>query len=498
MTIQRQYSLPNCTLVVEGLGDLLPFSSEPRPPISTLINVECRLLGEEKPLSGGREFLDSLIKAVNLYTQELLSGLHSNRGNKDLGQQVQFQRVSDTVHRLSIRPEGVDGATGHSEPREITLNTVQLFDLVEAIDQLLADGQTLPELALNLKPVSRREIAKHEPMVERVVPAALGISGLAAAAVLLSMLPVPKVETPKDLYPVRSATTSPLNQTPSPSLSPPGETSPSPSARSSGDASENASPKPSVSPKGEGLSSTPANSSSTASPEVNLKKLETTLTTAAEITNGEDLETLGKQLRDQLEKNWAPNVALPKDLTYRVGVSRAGAILGYKPVGQDSLENARKTPLLELIARQGDRPQNEPLAQFKVLFTASGGVEVAPWRDVMVSPVSGITEITDLAQLEAILPKLRSKINQNWTGRPNFTEDLIFKVRVKQDAEIVDYNPENDAAARYAQDTPLAKLGKPIVDGNTASNSDPLALYKVVFKAPQGGVEISPWRGWSH
>lgn len=116
----------------------------------------------------------------------------------------------------------------------------------------------------------------------------------------------------------------------------------------------------------------------------------------------------------------------------------------------------------------------------------------------MTSPVSGITEITEIDKLEKILPKLQTQINQGWPGTPAFTEDLIFKVRVKQDGSVVDYSPENDAAARYVQETPLVKLGKPIADGNSAPTQEPLALYKVVFNAPNGAVEISPWRGWQN
>ncbi len=474
MTIQRLYSLPNCSLLLEGLGDVISLGQpDARLPMSMVINAECRLAGYEKPLSGGREFLDSLVKAVSQYAQDLLSGLNSTRSTQDPSQLVQLERISETMHRLSVRSQ-VEGSTTLTPPIEIDLNTVQLFDLVEAVDQLLADTQTLPDLTLNLKPLSRREIVQQQTASKQLVPAAIGVSGLAAAAVLLSLLPVPKVEPPKDLYPVRGQTSSTTGSNPSPTVPPSPTTSPAASSPAAA-----TSPSPTA----------------TASPD--LKQLEDTLVKAPELTDAAQLNTLGQQLRERLNQTWTSRSAVTQDLTYQVGVSTDGAILGYKPVNPASLENANKTPLLDLVPRQPG-VTSTPLALFKVVFTGSGNVEVAPWKQVMTSPISGISEITETRQLEAILPKLTSQINQNWAKDPTFQEDLIFKVRVKQDGTIVDYSPENDAAARFAQETPLAKLGKPIADGNTAPTAEPIALFKVVMRPPNGALEVSPWRGWQN
>ncbi|MBF2028640.1 MAG: DUF4335 domain-containing protein [Oscillatoriales cyanobacterium C42_A2020_001] len=473
MTIQRLYSLPNCTLLLEGLGDVISLGqSDARLPMSMVINAECRLAGYEKPLSGGREFLDSLVKAVSQYTQDLLSGLNTTRAANDPAQLVQIQRLSETMHRLRVRSQ-TEGSSTPSHTTEIDLNTVQFFDLVEAVDQLLADAQTLPDLTLNLKPLSRREIVRERTTGQQIVPAAIGVSGLAAATVLLSLLPVPKVEPPKDLYPVRGQT-SQTTSTPSPTTAPPSPTN-APTA-----------------------AATPAaNPSPTTSASPDLKKLEDTLAKSPEITDGAQLTTLSQQLREKLDQSWTSRSAVTQDLTYQVGVSGDGAVLGYKPVNPASLENTSKTPLLNLVPRQVGTA-SAPLALFKVVFTGSGNVEVAPWRQVMTSPISGISEITETNRLEAILPKLTSQINQNWSKDPMFQEELIFKVRVKQDGTVVDYSPENDAAARYAQDTPLPKLGKPIANGNTAPIEEPIALFKVVIKPPSGALEISPWRGWQN
>jgi hypothetical protein len=481
-TIQRLYSLPNCSLMLEGFSNnLLLNSTEFRPLLSILINAECRLARLQKPLSGGRDFLDSLVAVVSQYAQEFLSGLHATRVPKQTTTGlVQLERVNDNTHRLRLRSPLVLDSTPPltpPSPTEIDLSTVELFDLVEAIDQFLADTQTLPDLSLNLKPLSRKEIVKTETATKQVVPAAIGLASLAAAAFAFSLLPFPKVEPPKDLYPVRSGETT---TTPTPPI--PG-TSPTPAATS----------QPTPSPSASAISSSPS-----PSPAADLKKLEETLATAPEITDSATLEQLSTQLRGTIEPRWTTQSAIPQDLIYQVGVGKDGAILGYKPVNPAALDNVAKTPLLDLVARQGDRPTSDPLARFKVVFTPNGALEVTPWKQLTTSPITGITEITESAKLEAILPKLKSQINQGWATAPNFSEDLIYKVRVKADGTVVDYSAENDAAARYVQETPLSKLGKLITGSNTAPVQEPLALYKVVFTPPEGAVEISPWRGWQN
>ena len=61
MSIQRQYSLPNCTLMLEGWGNDLPLAgaSTTRPVLSILTSATCLFAGHEKPLTGGREFFES-------------------------------------------------------------------------------------------------------------------------------------------------------------------------------------------------------------------------------------------------------------------------------------------------------------------------------------------------------------------------------------------------------------------------------------------------------
>ncbi|MDB9484098.1 DUF4335 domain-containing protein, partial [Dolichospermum circinale CS-537/05] len=73
MNIQRKYSLPNCTLLLEGLSDMTrtagnqggiaPNFQDLRPELSILVNAECYLSSHTQPIVGGREFFESLVTA---------------------------------------------------------------------------------------------------------------------------------------------------------------------------------------------------------------------------------------------------------------------------------------------------------------------------------------------------------------------------------------------------------------------------------------------------
>ncbi|MBW4468865.1 MAG: DUF4335 domain-containing protein [Stenomitos rutilans HA7619-LM2] len=479
MSIQRQYNLPNCTIVLEGWGDSIVTSqSEARPLMSQLMSAECHLVGEEKPLTGGREFLESLTAAVSLYAQELLSGIRAFKAPHASLKLVQLERLDETHHRLSVLPPDADPGSGIAThlTRQIDLTTVQLFDLVEAVDQFFADTQTLPDLALKVTPLAKRYVRSSEPVTKQAVPAAIGASGLALAAIAFFFIPTPQVRQPSDLVPKASSTSS-TTGSPSPSASPPtpiaSGTPPSPSASAA---------------------TAPSSSPSAAQPD--LTKLESTLTAAPDITDPTQIQTLQKQLSSQLDQAWKNRTTVKQDLVYRVGVVKDGALVGYKPINPAALTNVNQTPLPSLlyIPTNGSQPTTEPIAQYKVVFTPTGVVDVTPWSEAVASPITGIAEITDPAQIKVLQPTLYDQIDKAWKDKPTFKKDLVFRVRVKQDGTIVDYKPDDQSAANYEKEVPLAKLGKLAADGDTEAMSEPLALFKAVFK-PDGKLEISPWRG---
>ncbi len=490
MTLQRQYSLPNCTLILEGLSDTGgQGQGEMRPVMSLLINAECHLPGQENPLVGGREFFESLVTAVSLYAQEFLSGVHLPRHTySDRPSFVRLERLDRAHHRLIVEK---DLNNPNSEERVIDLTTVQLFDLVEAIDQFVADTQTLPFWSLNLSPVPKRYARSGEPLAKQVVPASIGVSGLALAAIAFFSLPTMRVKTPECLAPGASDCPGVVANTPSPGASP--TIIPSPAA----------SPSPTSAASPSPTASTP-----------DLARLETALTAAPPITNAQELKTLGDGLTAQIREKWKTQSAVTEPLAYRVGVARNGDVVGFKAESQTALDQARQTPLLDLLylPANGSAPSSEPLAQYRVVFKPQGNFDVTPVSSptsaappsptVAASPTptatsatsstaSPVTELTDTATIENLQPKLYDLLDQNWKGRPPFDKDLLYRVRVKPDGTIAGFQPETAIANDFAKDTPLPQLGKPI-DQNAPAES--AASFKVVFK-PSGVLQVNPWYG---
>lgn len=394
MTIQRQYSLPNCKLVLEGLTSDNPLepTTTARPLVSMITNVECQLSGVGKPLAGGREFLESLVKAVSEYAQDYLSGIpHSvRRDRQDDAGLVQLHQVDKNLHRLSIQPQVAGGDQTHSMPApiEIDLTTVQLFDLVEAIDQFLADAQTLPELSLNLTPLPKRYILPKEPLTTRAVPAVLGVSSLAAAAVAFFFIPIPEVRRPEEPATSPTPQESPIS---SPGASSP-EGSPSPATTSP-------SPETAVSPQStENSPDSPNNTTASPSPG----DLETILENSNEILDPAELAQLTGELQSDLYAAWdeKPAPTFTEPLEYQVGVDESGNIVGYNFANDAALNYVEEIPLSDVQFEAPDATEADPgaetserIAQFLVVFRPEGIIEISPWyglppSDPETSPLS--------------------------------------------------------------------------------------------------------------
>ncbi|MFQ3616671.1 MAG: DUF4335 domain-containing protein [Cyanobacteriota bacterium] len=379
MTIQRQYTLPNCKLVVEGLSDGAT-AAAPRPVLSMVTNAECHFAGQPQSISGGRAFLEDLAITVSNYAQGMLSGVPHPHTQPGQGELVSLERLAPDLHRLTVKPDSFVGeANGGSSAGSIQLDlkTVQLFDLVEAIDQFLADSQTLPEFAPQLAPVSRRYAVTHEPMTKQVVPAAVGLAGLAAAAVALFFLPIP--ERRPEAAVESSATPTPLVSPASPAASPPaGSPTPLASPAPVESPSPIQSPDTTVSDSPGAESASPAASPASPASETTSSVGEA-LVNANEITEPEQLDRLKTQLRDRLDDAWSQRPTFTEDLVYQVSVAQNGDILGFRYMNNAAVQNANQTPLPDLQFQQTNRSA-EPRALFRVVFTPGGVVQVSPWH----------------------------------------------------------------------------------------------------------------------
>ena len=197
MNIKRQYILPNCNLILEGLEDSDTENVDilnGQSPMSILINAECSFIRSNKTLSGGSVFLSNLSHTVSNYAQGFLSGLAHPQADNTEYPHVTINKTDSHLHRLTLIPE----ANTEGEKTEIDLTTIELFDLVDAIDQFYADRNTLPGMNLELKPVSKRYRKPEQPLAERLTPVVIGFTSLAMAAGAFFMIPIPEVRSPEN------------------------------------------------------------------------------------------------------------------------------------------------------------------------------------------------------------------------------------------------------------------------------------------------------------
>lgn len=346
MTIQRLYSLPNCKLVLEGLsGDGPTGQADIRPVLSILMSAECHFEGKGQPLSGGREFFESLVRAVSSYAQEFLSGVPSPLNQNTQAALVHLRKIHADLHRLTFedKTEAKGETSTETEAkiplgRSIDLTTVQLFDLVEAVDQFFADPQTLPDLSLNLRPLSKKEVISTEPIAKRVLPAGIGVSSFALAAIAFFFVPIPEVKRPVETTTEESSSnieTSPISNLEEPKIEPSPETIP-------------------------------------------VENFSASLETPPKITQPDKIQELRQQLYDKINSGWKNSV--DSDLIYRVEVREDGTITGYQPINPQSADDVDRTPLPELRYKTIESETNqEPIAEFKVEFTRNGALQVNSW-----------------------------------------------------------------------------------------------------------------------
>lgn len=492
MNIQRKYSLPNCTLLLEGLSDANRSThfQELRPELSILVNAECSLSAYSQPLMGGREFFESLVRSVSAYAQEFLSNVPNAQAHNQESELVQLQKIDSNRHRLLVNsetglPDGGVKQPSSKQPIQIDLNTVQLFDLVEAVDQFFADTQTLPELSLQLQSIGRRYGGASQALVKQAVPASVGVSSLAVAAIAFNLIPIPQPRPPQPKTQGEVSPTKSVNATNATATTP---------AIATPSANEQIAATPSFTPI-----STAATTSPTpiASPAV--KDLETILTTVPEITDPSQLRALNRQVYNQINSVWNNRANVKEELVYRVGVAADGAIVGYKPVNKSSNDAIAKTPLPNLLynpARNGS-VANEPIAQFRVVFTRKGILEISPWRGYTKTPDVVGAKISDPNAIKNLNQHLFENLRQNWSVNRTFPGDLKYRVAVNKDGVIADYEPLNQLAFDYFRETPLPKMFQSVYGSTVAApnNKEPLAHFQVVFK-PNGLLEVNPWQGY--
>lgn len=504
MTIQRQYVLPNCSLVLEGL------STDTSNVLSILANAEFKFVGIEQSLSGGMEFFNALVGAVSAYCQRLISGLDHPEHMASQSSLVAVEPDEGPYHRLIVKPEILNAPPGDESdapsddgstaPQTIRLSTVQLFDMAEAIDQFYADAQTLPEVAVNLAPLPRKYVRPEEPLAQRAISPLLGLGTLAVAAVGLFFLPVPELTEPEGLE--QQITLE--EQT------------------------------------GDVAITDPTDDAILPAPETAEQTSETEADADLAITDSAQLVALQQQIQQQISDALPGDTAFDQSLRYQISVAENGDIVGYNPADETALENLDSTPLPELTYIPVDETVAGPVAQFDLTFLPDGTVEVVsdqivtPAAPEEVVPESGneesdepealpdnssedapeqsstqtdasnseitvdassgelstaiATPIRDVDRIYALNQQLRQTIINNRDPDREGPE-VRYRIRLDEAGNVTGYEASNPAAERYAADFKIPSLVQ-------ATDDERPQLDFLVVIEDTNVVEVNPWDGW--
>lgn len=99
-------------------------------------------------------------------------------------------------------------------------------------------------------------------------------------------------------------------------------------------------------------------------------------------------------------------------------------------------------------------------------------------------------EITDRTQIQELSLKLYDRIDRGWQTRPTFTQNLVYRVSASLDGAIANFEPLNQLAKDFTQETPLPNMLKSSQTGSSEATV-PAAKFTVVF-APSGVLEVNP------
>ncbi len=454
MTIRRQYSLPNCTLILDGLSDGISTTGIPdsRPVMSSLFNAECHFVGCEQHLFGGRDFLTSLITTVSNYAQEFLSGIPHPFQSTTTSLVSLVKGDRQNIHHLKATLDADDNPP-NPQPElssidkftHIKLSTIQLFDLLEAIDQFLADKRTLPDIMIPLQPLSK---AIAQPISAHAAPAGLGLASLVVASAIGYALPSPQVLPPKSLNP------SPI-VTPTP-------------------------PKPTAS------TTTPQSSPST-SPSTSPSPTSSIPTKTGTITAATQIGFLERKLHRDLNQNWRKRSRITQAANFQVNVNQDGQIVSYQVVGKTNPAQSRLTPLPQLSIDRAN--PNQAIGNFNVIFEPTGVIDIKPAANLegTMSLGKSITE----PKLQVTLAKqLKTTLQESLaSNKPIDSQNLSYRVAVTKTGEIADYEPTDARAYQQETKTPLPELAK--FNPQAAISQEPLAQYTVVFGS-NGKILVTP------
>ena len=121
-----------------------------------------------------------------------------------------------------------------------------------------------------------------------------------------------------------------------------------------------------------------------------------------------------------------------------------------------------------------------PIAAASPAPSAAANSATAPNAATSAAP-----GISDQAKLDAIGQQLYAQIDKNWSTTPTFTESLTYRVKVKENGDILQFDPTNKAAKDFVKETPLPILQTP---ADATAAAEKTAEFQVTFSPTNGGV----------
>ncbi|MEP6514950.1 ABC transporter ATP-binding protein [Microcoleus vaginatus] len=154
-------------------------------------------------------------------------------------------------------------------------------------------------------------------------------------------------------------------------------------------------------------------------------------------------------------------------------------------------ETAAQAPTAAAIVSSPPSPQIAassiaPTASPAPIAAAASPAPIAAANSAAPNAATTATSvISDQAELDAIGKQLYAQIDQKWRTTPTFTESLTYRVKVKQNGDILQFDPTNKAAKDFVKETPLPVLQTP---AGAAAGAEKTAEFQVTFSPSNGGV----------
>ncbi|MGF1492097.1 MAG: hypothetical protein ACFBSC_06515 [Microcoleaceae cyanobacterium] len=99
---------------------------------------------------------------------------------------------------------------------------------------------------------------------------------------------------------------------------------------------------------------------------------------AARITNSEQVQTLNESLYEKVDQAWTEVPTFTNNLVYLVKVQSDGIVSEYQPINQSAIDFLNETPM-DQVTNETAASASKPVADFVVVLTPSGQLEVSPW-----------------------------------------------------------------------------------------------------------------------